>query len=99
MMEVYAKKKHYLDYQAKRKVFQMIEQRNSWTQNRTSKEDFQTQCFQQACQFKSDYMHKSNIKHCSHAINFFARNNFGVIKLKDTSWAQNQTSQKKGFKC
>ena len=48
MMEVYAKKKHYLDYQAKRKVFQMVEQRNSWTQNRTSKEDFQTQCFQQA---------------------------------------------------
>ena len=54
MMEVYAKKKHYLDYQAKGKVFQMVEQRNSWTQNRTSKEDFQTQCFQQACQFKSD---------------------------------------------
>ena len=81
----------------------MVEQRNSWTQNRKSKEEFQTQCFQQACQFKSDncimYMHESNINHFSHAINLFARNNFGVLKLKDTSWVQIQTSQKKGFKC
>ena len=80
----------------------MVEQRNSWTQNQMSKEDFQTQCFQQACQFKSDncimYMHESNINHWSHAINIFARNNFGVLKLKDTSWVQNQTSHKKGFK-